>query len=81
METNNPKQLAAVNIYLLSENNNSQKIIAAIKSIEENTITWLWNDIPPSGTYKIYGEAVTWKNEKIKTNDITIIINNINQFN
>jgi membrane carboxypeptidase/penicillin-binding protein PbpC len=71
----NPDQITKLSFYYLDEKNN--KIL--ITSLENDNIKKLstrWEKIPPSGFYKIYGEAFLWSGEIIKSKEISIIINN-----
>ena len=43
------------------------------------TITYAWDNIPLSGTYKIYSEAIGWNKQMIKSDEVIIIVNNIIQ--
>ncbi|MCK5357711.1 MAG: hypothetical protein KAJ48_04885, partial [Elusimicrobiales bacterium] len=73
----NPRSLARVNLSYLAEGKNTPGFIATAEPIESNQISISWENIPPSGTYTINAEAVTWNKESIRLEPITLIVNNI----
>ncbi len=82
LKTNNPTTLAKINIsYRRQEGDNPVVFIAAAEPVDSQTVSIRWNDIPPSGTYQIEAEAVTWDKQSIRPKPITLIINNITNNN
>ncbi|OGF25729.1 hypothetical protein A2303_07055 [Candidatus Falkowbacteria bacterium RIFOXYB2_FULL_47_14] len=75
-EIKNSNRVSKINVYSLGEGG-APKLISVIDPAGENIAAGLWEHTPASGTYKIYGEALTWDNKIIKTEDIIIIVNNI----
>ncbi|MCK5211162.1 PBP1A family penicillin-binding protein [Candidatus Parcubacteria bacterium] len=73
----NPKSLARVNFSYLVEGGDTPGFIATAEPIEGNQIVISWVDTPPSGTYSINVEAITWSKESIRLEPITLIVNNI----
>ncbi len=71
------KLIAQINTYIIDENN-TPTIIAKVEPVEGMLFNTQWDNIPESGTYKIYSEIKTWNNNTIKSNEGLIIISNIN---
>ncbi|MFH0891755.1 MAG: penicillin-binding protein [Candidatus Falkowbacteria bacterium] len=76
LEIKNSSRVSKVNIYSIKESGEPQ-LISVLNPAGENIAAGLWEDAPASGTYKIYGEALTWDNKIIKTEDVVVIVNNI----
>ena len=74
---NNPKQTATINLYYKAIESNKSILISTISNIKSNEITTTWQNIPESETYKIYAEAISWTKKIVKSDDLTIIVNNI----
>jgi len=73
----NPKSLARVNFSYLVESGDAPGFIATAEPVEGNQIVVSWIDPPPSGTYSINVEAITWSKESIRLEPITLTVNNV----
>lgn len=73
VKTNNYQQIAKINFYYSQDNN--PKLISTIQPTSDESSTQ-WQNPPQSGTYQIYCEAYGWNGQFIKTDEITITINN-----
>ncbi len=74
---NNPKQIAKINLYYKAIESNKSILINTILNIKNQKITTTWQDIPQSETYKIYAEIISWSKKIVKSDDLTITVNNI----
>lgn len=70
----NPQQIAKINVYTNNENNESQ-LISTIKPQSE-TETYVWQEVPLSGAYRLYAEYFLWSGSLKKTNEIILSISN-----
>ena len=74
-QVDNPQAVARVNVYQ-QKDNETPLLLGSIQPVDLNQASYQLNDLPESGTYKYYGEAVTWSKRSIKTEEIVLIINN-----
>jgi len=76
MSVHNPDQTAKIDIFLA--NDDGQNLVSTLQPVTTEMTTGSWLLIPKSGTYKLYGQAIGWQGQRSKSNEMTIIINNIN---
>ncbi|MFC1678312.1 penicillin-binding protein [Patescibacteria group bacterium] len=74
-----PEPISTLNVYYLIENNPIPNQITSIQPVDTNQVTTHWINIPPSGTYKIYAETISWNNVVAKSKQAIINVNNINK--
>jgi 1A family penicillin-binding protein len=74
----NYKAVAKINVYATNDGEATPKLLGVIGPIGNDGVIFKWAEVPPSGTYKLYGEAVTWSKKIIKGNANTLTINNLN---
>ncbi|MEA3398617.1 MAG: penicillin-binding protein [Patescibacteria group bacterium] len=72
-------QAAKADFYYLLDGSNEARLAASIQPVENNQLIISWNDIPASGAYKLWVETATWDKKTAKSNEVIVIINNINQ--
>ncbi len=75
ISTKNPHLISKINLYSTT-NDSEKKIISTIQPIENEEINYIWKNTPNSNTYKITAEAITWGQEAISSQEVTITINN-----
>ncbi len=72
-----PNYIAKIDFYYLAEENNQPELITSLAPVEADLVSMHWEDIPFSGTYKVYTEVHGWNNQIKKSNGINITVNNI----
>jgi hypothetical protein len=72
----NANAVARANFFYTDSAGNAAKEIAASSHITDGEITVAWKKIPPTGTYKIYCEIITWDKRSIKTPGTSLVVNN-----
>jgi len=70
-----PEQVTKINFYYLDESNKSV-LIGTQQNESVKTASVRWNDIPVSGNYKLFSEATLWSGKLIKSNEISITVDN-----
>lgn len=78
LNTDNYIGIAKINLYYTSNTDSNPQYINTIQPVDNNSVEGVWENIPPSGTYKISAEGITWYKKSINPQPITLIINNIN---
>lgn len=73
---NEPNQAASIDFYFLNPDK-EKKSIGMINAPADPRILLNWEEIPPSGTYAVFAEIKTWTKDMIKTDEITVTVNNI----
>ncbi|MFH1745006.1 MAG: penicillin-binding protein, partial [bacterium] len=77
LTVDNPTSAGQANFYYIKEEDGATAVlISSVQPIENGTISTNWKNVPPSGSYKIYSEVITWSGEKIKSNEILITVTN-----
>ena len=75
-EINNPEYISVITFYYIDEEKNENKIsaITDLKNVNE----YLWDEVPTSGTYKIFARTNTWTNKVIESEEVVVTVNNVN---
>ncbi len=76
---NQSDPVARVDFYYLTKNSDEPNLITSIAPVETKEIISAWKNIPTSNTYTIYSQAKTWTKQTIKSNEISIVVNNIEE--
>ncbi len=79
MKITNPSQVAKVNFYYQEEGSDKKTLIKSHAPIDTDLVEIFWTTVPPTGTYKLFAEAIGWNNQLEKSEEITVIINNTEQ--
>lgn len=79
LNINYPESVVKINFYYLAEDSEEPIFISTIEPVEKNIAGSAWDDIPVSGTYKVYGEAIGWAKQEVKSDQSIIIVNNIKE--
>jgi len=74
---NNPELAAKINLYHKTEGASSPTLFKTIQPIDSAAPSTVWENIPPTGTYTVFAEIITWSKQSAKSKDIILIINNI----
>jgi len=77
IQLENPDAAARLDLYYRGENT-EPAILDTIQPVENGQISVKWQDVPVSGTYRIYGVATGWNKQEAKSNEIILIVNNTN---
>ncbi|MCU0678849.1 MAG: PBP1A family penicillin-binding protein [Planctomycetes bacterium] len=75
------RPVARADFYYSAEDGSGLQLINTIQPITSLSVNIAWEKIPPSGTYRLYGEVTTWDKRTIKSPEIKVIINNVSQNN
>lgn len=75
ISSNEPDQITKLNFYY-TDNNGKTTLINSLEGDSVSILSTRWKDIPPSGNYKIHSEAFLWSGKSIKSNEVSITINN-----
>jgi len=78
LNNNNPTVTGKINLYYLTATGET-KLISTVQPVLTSIVDIVWSTPPPSGTYKIYAEAIGWGGQIVKTPPLVLTINNINQ--
>ncbi len=70
--------VAKINVYKMNEGG-APELLGTIGPINNDGVIYQWTKIPKSGTYTLYGEAVTWSKKSVKSHDTILIVNNLEQ--
>ncbi len=70
----NPAETAKVKVFASSDEGDAQ-LIAELQPVEGNIVSGRWNRVPPSGTYKLYGEVIGWGGQSKDVGEIAITVN------
>lgn len=76
LKTNDPMGLAKANLFYTIESDNTPQFITSIAPIGSTEFMGVWDSPPPSGTYHVTGEGITWGKKSLSLEPITIIVNN-----
>ena len=74
LTTTNIDQTAKINLSYSNLDGSEQKLIASVAPIINNPETFTWLTPPISGNYKLYGEAIGWNGQLIKSEEKYITI-------
>lgn len=71
------EQAALASFYFRESNGSALNPIGTIEPVENSPVEILWDNAPPSGSYRIFAEVSSWDKRTIKSEEVTIVINNI----
>lgn len=71
------KAVAKINVYKKGEKENMPTLIGVIEPVNNDGVIFEWLEVPKTDTYKIYGEAITWSKKSVVSEEIILIVNNI----
>ncbi|MBU4216690.1 penicillin-binding protein [Candidatus Parcubacteria bacterium] len=72
---NDIDQVTKINFYYLNDKNTAT-LISSLQNENVKTEAIRWAEIPATGSYKLYSEAVLWSGKLIKSDEVSITINN-----
>lgn len=74
LTTTNPDQTAKINLFYSNPDGSDQKLISSVAPITSNPESLTWQSPPVGGNYKLYGEALGWNGQLIKSEEKYITI-------
>jgi 1A family penicillin-binding protein len=75
------EQIASIKFYNTPEGSQEAQLIDTGSPAGSSEISASWQSTPPSGSYTIYAQATKWSGEKINSDEVLVIVNNINPQN
>ena len=75
MQVSAPEQIAKIDIFLIEEDNNSH-LITTIQPVSISNVSGIIESNLKGGTYKLYGQALTWDGRVKKSEKIVITVGN-----
>lgn len=69
-----PEQINFISFYSTLKGSSTPQLIGKLNSINNNTVTYKWKQMPDAGEYAMYAEITTLDNQIIRSREINIII-------